>query len=154
LYTHFGSDNPDIILDKMRFLMSAADCKFLFLDHISMVVSGLMADDERKLLDKLSTDIAMMAHDLDTCVIMVSHVNDDNKTRGSRNISKVADLHLHLSRDLENPDPGVRNTTDIFVKKNRFGSQTGPGGKLYFDAASFMLTEITDVPPATLPPVE
>ncbi len=153
LYTHFGSDDPDIILGKMRFLMSAAECKILFLDHISMVVSGLMADDERKLLDKLSTDIAVMAKDLDTCVVMVSHVNDNDQTRGSRNIEKVAHLHLHLYRDLESNDSTVRNTTNIFVKKNRHGSQTGPGGSLYFDPANFMLTEITDIKPAVLPPV-
>lgn len=154
LYGHFGSDDPDLICDKIRFLVAAAGCRVVFLDHISMVVSGLNLDDERKILDYLSTKFATMAHDLDFCMVMVSHVNDDELTRGSRNISKVSDLHIHLNRNLMAPTAAERNVTQLLIRKNRFGSQTGPGGRLYFDPSTFMLREITDdLQIEELPPV-
>jgi len=41
LYSHFGSDDPDSILDTVRFLVASRDCRRVLLDHITMVVSGL-----------------------------------------------------------------------------------------------------------------
>jgi len=42
----------------------------------------------------------MMVKELDFALIVVSHVNDDGLTRGSRNISKIADIRLDLYRIL------------------------------------------------------
>src|SRR5204862_141395 len=80
----------DAIIDKVRFLASACDCKYIFLDHITMVVTGLLDADQTKLLDYLSTKLDMLVQSLNFGLIFVSHVNDDGKTRGSRNISKIA----------------------------------------------------------------
>lgn len=153
LYNHFGSDDPDIILDTIRFLAAACDCKFIFLDHITMVVSGLADDDERKALDYISTRLAMMVKELDFALFLVSHVNDEGKTRGSRNISKIADCWIHLDRDKAAPTEEQRNTTNLTINKNRFGARTGPGGKLFFDLGTFMITEI-DAQDMALPPRE
>jgi twinkle protein len=151
LYNHFGSSDPMIILDMIRFMVSVCNCKYVFLDHITMVVSGLEEDNERKALDMISTRLAMMAQELDFALIFVSHVNDEDKTRGSRNISKIADLHVHLSRDITHPDPSKRNTTELTVKKNRFAGTTGPSSKLMFDPVTFRLHEIVkrELPPAS-----
>jgi hypothetical protein len=83
---------------------------------------------------------------------MISHVNDDGKTRGSRNISKIADLSIHLDRDLTVVDPIERNTTRLTIRKNRFASQTGPAGQLYFDPSTFKIKPRV-IPPHDLPPV-
>ena len=48
IYSHFGSSDPSVILDTIRFLVASCDCKYVFLDHITMVVSGLGDEDERK----------------------------------------------------------------------------------------------------------
>jgi len=142
VYSHFGSDDPDTILDRIRFMVSACGCKFVFLDHITMAVTGLKEDDERKILDYLSTALNTMVKDLDFTLILVSHVNDSDQTRGSRNISKVAHTHVHLTRDKEGDDTTRRNITELMVKKNRYGAQTGPGGNLYFDPMTFKLQEL------------
>jgi twinkle protein len=141
LYSHFGSDDPNVILDTIRFLVSACSCKFIILDHITLVVTGLSGDDERKTLDMLSTRLAMMVEELDFCLILVSHVNDDGKTRGSRNISKIAHTWLHMTRDVENEDENVRLTTNLLIKKARFTGETGPAGKLRFDPSKFKLED-------------
>lgn len=153
LYGHFGSDDPDVIINTIRFLVAVCGCKYIFLDHISIVISGLGEEDERKALDKISTQLAMLANDLEFCLVMVSHVNDQGLTRGSRNISKVAHKWVHLDRDIKAADERTRNTTFLTVNKNRGGHETGPAGRLYFDPATYILTEIVDEQINGLPPV-
>lgn len=141
-YAHFGSDDPNTILDRVRYLAAACNCKFIFLDHITMVVTGFEGDDERKKLDFLSTRLAGMARDLDFCLFLVSHVNDAGQTRGSRNIAKVADILIHLERDVEAADERTRNTTTMMVRGNRFSGATGPSSILRFNMKEFTVTEV------------
>jgi twinkle protein len=141
LYSHFGSDDPDIILDTIRFLVAARGCRYVLLDHITLVVSGLGGKDERTALDYLSTRLEMMVKELDFALIIVSHVNDDGLTRGSRNISKVADIRIDLERDVTSPDPTVRRTIHLMISKNRFCGRTGPAGSLLFDPMTNTLSE-------------
>jgi len=152
LYSHFGSDDPKAILGMLRLLIGPCACKYIFLDHISMVVSGLEQEDERKALDMLSTQFKMLAEQFGIVFVCVSHVNDDGKTRGSRNISKVADLRIDLYRDLTSDDPVSRNTTSVTVSKNRLAGGTGPAGKLVFDSSNYRMTEEGDT--FGIPPVE
>lgn len=142
-YTHFGSDDPDTILDMIRYLVSACGCKFIFLDHITMIVTGHETDDERRKLDYLSTRMAMMAKDLDFALLQVSHVNDNGETRGSRNIAKVANLIVNLSRDKTAVDEVERNTTKVMIEGNRFAAITGPCSSLRFDPETYVLREST-----------
>jgi twinkle protein len=132
LYSHFGSDDPDSLLDTIRFMASVRSCSVIILDHITMCVSGLAGEDERKALDYLSTRLEMMVKELNFALILVSHVNDDGRTRGSRYISKVADIRIDATRDLVHPDPVVRNTVKLVVSKNRFSGRTGPAGEYEF----------------------
>lgn len=141
IYSHFGSDDPDVILNTIRFLVAVAGCKYIFLDHITMVVSGLDSDDERRALDKLSTKLAMMVEELDFTLFIISHVNDEGLTRGSRNISKIADLHVHMERNKEAEEMELRNTTFLTIRKNRFCGNTGPSSVLRFDMGSYILKE-------------
>jgi twinkle protein len=141
IYSHFGSDDPEVILDTIRFLVSARGCRYILLDHITMVVSGLGGKDERTSLDYLSTRLEMMVKELDFALVIVSHVNDDGLTRGSRNISKIADIRLDLYRDVTAVDPIVRRITRLVVSKNRFCGRTGPAGELLFDPVTYTLTE-------------
>lgn len=137
VYSKFGSDDPDTILDLVRYLATVCGCKYIFLDHITMIVSGHEGDDERKKLDYISTRLATLTRELEFTLFLVSHVNDDGKTRGSRNISKVADFWIDLSRDTE----GGSNRTNLRVRKNRFVGKTGPAGNLIFDAQTYKLFE-------------
>jgi twinkle protein len=141
-YAHFGSDDPDTILDVIRYLVAGCGCKFVFLDHITMLVTGFEGDDERKKLDYLSTRLAMLTRELNFTLFAISHVNDTGQTRGSRNIGKVADLIVSLDRDIKAADPKVRNTTKLLVEGNRFFAPSGPAGMLEFDVASYTLKEV------------
>lgn len=142
IYSHFGSDDPAILLDTIRFLVTARNCKYILLDHITMAVSGLSGEDERRALDYLSTRLEMMVKELDFALIIVSHVNDEGLTRGSRYISKVADIRIDAKRNLLSADPVDRNTTHLSVSKNRFCGRTGPAGKVLFDLDTFTFKEL------------
>lgn len=144
IYSHFGSDDPESILDTIRYLVTARSCPYILLDHVSMVVSGLAGEDERKALDYLSTRLEMMVKELNFALIFVSHVNDEGKTRGSRYISKIADIRIDATRDTAHPDPVIRNTTRLVVSKNRFSGKTGPACSLLFDPATFTFKEVAN----------
>lgn len=140
-YTHFGSDDPDTILDIIRYLVTVEGCKVVFLDHITMLVTGFKDDDERKKLDYISTRLAMMTRELKFALVMISHVNDNGQTRGSRNISKVADYIIHMERNTEADSFDERNTTKLTIKGNRFAGRSGPAGYLRFDPNTYTIRE-------------
>jgi twinkle protein len=141
IYSHFGSEDPDDILNGIRFMAGVLDCRLIFLDHISMIVSGIETEDERKKLDYISTQLKMMAEQLQFTLVEISHVNDAGLTRGSRNISKAADLVLSLNRDITAENEQTRNTTALVIEKNRFAGLTGPAGAVFFDRETFTLID-------------
>ena len=96
------------------------------------MATGLQDEDERKKLDRISQKLKLLAKELRFALVMISHVNDDGKTRGSRNITKVANSVIHLDRAVSEGSTG----TQITVEKARLGGRTGPGGKAYFDRES------------------
>lgn len=144
IYTMFGGDDPDDVLESVRFLVSKGGVDIIFLDHITMLVTGNENDDERRKLDYISTKMKKMAKELKFCLVIISHVNDDGKTRGSRNITKVANTVIHMSRDLTSTDEIVRNTLNLSIEKARLTGRTGPGGRYFFDTNSYTLKVLPD----------
>lgn len=142
IYTHFGSDDPETILDTVRFLTTSRACRYILFDHISMAISGNLGKDNRLAIDYLSTKLEMMVKELDFSLIMVSHVNDEGKTRDSRYPTKVADITINATRDLMSADPNVRNTVNISVPYNRYCGRTGPCCSLLYDQSTQKYTEV------------
>jgi len=144
VYTQFGSDDPDTFLDAIRFLVSARFCKYILFDHINMAISGLYGEDERRKLDYFATKLETMVKELDFALILVSHVNDDGKTRSSRYIAKIADIRIDAVRNIIAEDTTERNTTYLTVSKNRYAGRTGPADKLIFDPSTYTFMEEWD----------
>lgn len=145
LYTHFGSTDPDSLLDTIRYLVAACGCRYVLFDHISMLISGLGSEkDERRLLDYVITRLEMMVKELDFSLIMVSHVNDEGKTRGSRYLTKAADVTIGAFRDLQHHDPVERATIHLRVLFNRPASTTGAACALTFNRDNYSFEEKAD----------
>ena len=142
IYTMFGGDDPDDVLDSIRFLVSSGGVDVVFLDHITMLVTGVEEGDERRKLDYMSTKLKKMTKELGFCLVMISHVNDDGQTRGSRNITKIADLVIHLDRDKLSDDEIEKNSLFPTMEKNRKTGRTGKAGQLYFNPNTFKLEEV------------
>ena len=129
-----GTDDPDEILSIIRFMASGLGCKVIFLDHLSMLVTGLHDDDERKTLDYLATKIAKMCDELQFAFLTIMHVNDDGRTRSSRYPPKIAHTVIDMQRDIEADTPEERNKTYFKVQKGRAqGCLTGPVGHVVYD---------------------
>lgn len=141
IYNHFGSDDPEVLLDTVRFLVTARNCRYVLLDHISMVVSGHSENDERRILDYISTRLEMMVKELDFALIIVSHVNDMGQTRGSRYISKVADIRIDMDRDIASGS----NIVNLKISKpSRFSGKSGPAGSYEFNPQTRQYTQLGD----------
>lgn len=138
-YKNFGSNSVDGVINQIRWLVKACNCKLIFLDHITRIVTGMHGADERSDLDYISTKFSQMTEELDFGLVAITHVNDDGKTRGSRNISKEAATVINIARDHLNENPEVRNTTLFTLEKNRWASATGPAGAAYFNELTFTL---------------
>lgn len=142
IYNHFGTSDPDVILDTVRFLVSSRSCGYILFDHITMAVTGLAGEkDERRALEYLASRLEMMVKELTFALILVSHVNDLGQTRGSHYLTKVADITIDAARDTLAPSEQERRTIQLSVPYNRFCSCTGPAGRIVFDPSTYLLTE-------------
>ena len=146
LFDHFGSWGIDQLLSRVRFMAKGLDCKFIFLDHISIVVSSQEYGDERRAIDEVMTKLRMLVQELDIHLGVVTHlkrISGDgheggsqvslSHLRGSQGIAQLSDMVLGLERDSQNENEEVRNTTLIRVLKNRFSGDTGPASYLRYD---------------------
>lgn len=142
LYSHYGSSDPAVLLDTIRYLVSVRHCHWVLFDHISMACTGIAGEkDERRALEYLATQLEMMVKELDFGLIMVSHVNDFGQTRGSHYLTKLADIVISLSRDTMAQDSRQRNTINISVPFNRFCASSGFCCGVEFDDITYTLTE-------------
>jgi replicative DNA helicase len=144
LMIHSSKDveDEDLFLDSLRYMLAVGGCRVIFFDHITWLATGNMEDDERKLLDKISQEVKKLALQHNAAIVMISHVNDDGKTRGSRNITKVADIVINLHRDKEATDADSRNTLWFSAEKSRKqGTTTGPLGSATYDRYTGILKE-------------
>ena len=142
IYTMFGGDDPDDVLDSIRFLVASGGVDVVFLDHISLLVTGLEEGDERRRLDYLSTKLKKMVMELRFALFLISHVNDDGQTRGSRNITKISDVVIDLKRDLPTDGGPDNNILELFLEKNRPTGKRGFAGKLLFNMDTYKLEEL------------
>ena len=156
LYDHFGSVSAGNLLDRIRYLAVGCQCDFVILDHISIAVSDSTAndgEDERKLIDRLMTQLRSLVEELKIGLFVISHLRRPNgdkgheqgamtslsQLRGSHAIAQLADFVIGLERDQQ--DEETRNQTTIRVLKNRFSGDTGEAGKLYYDPTTGRLGE-------------
>ena len=141
-YDHFGSNDINEILAKVRF-MAVMGCKYIFIDHLSIIVSD-QSGDERKQLDEISTKLKTLTMELNIAVFCVIHTNRQGEARGSAGPEKVANIHIGLYRDKDDPDPWRRNVLKLTIIKNRFSGRTGPCLWLFYDEITGRLVELDE----------
>lgn len=150
IYSHFGSDDPNVLLDTIRFLVTSCKCNLILLDHLTMCVSGLAGEDERRALDYIATRLEMMVKELGFALIFVSHVNDHGQTRGSRIAGQICDTRIDITRNLNHPDDQVKKTWNINLAYSRFSGQSGDAGRVIFDMDTYSFQEGSDFAFATV----
>lgn len=142
VYDHFGSNEIDAIISKIRH-MAALGCKYIVLDHLSIVVSD-HSGDERKQLDEITTKLKTFCMEANIALIAVIHQNRQGQIRGTAGVEQLANIILRLERDLTSSDPWRRNVTKVWVEKNRFCGRTGPASWLFFDDITGRMAELDE----------
>lgn len=147
LFDHFGSSDVDNIANRIRYMAKACDCRVIFLDHISIVVSGLDNGDERKAIDNMMTKLRTLVQELEITLICVSHLrrpqgnagHEDGQAvslsqlRGSGAIAQLSDAVITLERNSMAENEQERHRTKVAVAKNRYSGATGPALNLRYD---------------------
>jgi twinkle protein len=134
-YDHFGSIESDRLLTMMRY-MAASGCRRIVLDHISMSVSGLASNDERKDIDVLMTGLGSFTQETGVSTYAVSHLKrqmgkDFNEgaqislrdIRGSSAIEGVSFNVLAAERNQQ--DPQKKAFAQLRSLKCRITGETG-----------------------------
>ena len=157
LFDHFGSSDVDNIANRIRYMAKACDCRVIFLDHISIVISGQDNGDERKAIDNMMTKLRTLVQELEITLICVSHLrrpqgnqgHEDggsvslSQLRGSGAIAQLSDAVITLERNSMSQDPEIRHTTKVAVAKNRYNGLTGPACSLKYDMNTGRMIEVT-----------
>lgn len=142
IYDHFGSNEIEGLLAKVRH-MAALGCKYIVLDHLSIVVSD-QNGDERKQLDEIATKLKTFCMEANVALIAVIHQNRQGQIRGTAGVEQLANIILRLERDLKSHDAWRRNVTKVSVDKNRFCGRTGPACYLFFDDITGRMNELDE----------
>ncbi len=156
LLNHFGSTSVENIVNRVRYMAKSMDCKYIFLDHISIIVSAQQNGDERKAIDEVMTKLRMLVQETGIALFCVSHLKrPDNRgheegaatslaqLRGSGSIAQLSDMVISLERNGQAENETERNTTKVRVLKNRFAGLTGPAGNLLYNHTTGRMFEYT-----------
>jgi twinkle protein len=155
-WDHFGSNDVDTVCNQVRFIANNFGAKYIFLDHISIIVSDGSNGDERKTLDAIMTKLRTLAQELDVCLFLVSHLRRSNDStpheeggvtslsqlRGSAGIGQLADIVVGLERNGQADNTIERNLTTLRILKNRYTGETGPACYLLWEKERGRLKEI------------
>ena len=157
LFNHFGSTSLENIINRVRYMAKGLNCGYVFLDHLSIIVSGGDVGDERKALDAIMTKLRMIVQETGISLICVSHLKRPEskgheegaatslaQLRGSGAIAQLSDIVIGLERNGQAQDMIERNTTSVRVLKNRFSGYTGGAGSLLYNGQTGRMLEIQD----------
>lgn len=145
IHTHFATEEDEEIIDNVRFLVTVAGCSLILLDNLTMLTTGREGEDERLRIDRIIRRLRDLVNELHFCLVLVAHVNDDGKTRGSRLPDKLANTIISIDRNKLAETVAERNVVKFMVEGSRAkGTTMGPAGVAFFDPETFRLREMID----------
>ncbi|MDT8900627.1 DnaB-like helicase C-terminal domain-containing protein [Anaeroselena agilis] len=160
IYDHFGSIEGSNLINQMRYMAKSEGCKFLVLDHISIAISGLEGENERRILDNLMTALASLAQETGVGIIVISHLRktDDKRKsheeggtvslsdlRGSGALYQLSFTVIALERNQQEEDQVLKNVLRVRLLKCRHTGETGLAGYLWYDKEKDQLQAVEDI---------
>lgn len=158
IYDHFGSLEMEDLINRVRYMVVGLDCKVIFIDHLSILVSGLDINDERKAIDRTMTLLRQLTEETGCAIHLVTHLRrlstdrsheegmevNLGHLRGSHGIAQISDTVVSMERDTQSDDPIECNTTTLRVLKCRYTGETGACDKLLYDKSTGRLTTLKE----------
>jgi len=157
-FDHFGSISNNEIMNRIRYMAKALECKWIVLDHLSILVSGQEDVDERRSIDILMTKMRSLVEETQIGLLLVSHLRRTtadrgheegrevslSHLRGSQSIAHLSDAVIALERNQQADDPVEAHTTAVRILKNRYTGETGIGTYLFYNRESGRLSEVSN----------
>ena len=133
------------IQDTIEELVVSCGCKVIILDPLQDLLDGL-SNEEQALFMKWAKGF-IKSHGVS--FVFINHMRKSENSgemdiMGSSTIIKSAAANIILKRDKLAEDDLVRNTTYVFVPKNRVCGITGPAGAAYYDNQTHTLYDLDD----------
>ena len=154
-YDHFGSMEPENLLNRVRFMRTSLGCDIVVLDHLSIVISGLEEGDERRTIDQTMTKLRSISEGTGVGILLVSHLKRPAGTaheeggqtslaqlRGSAAIGQLSDIVIGLERNQQ--DEVNKHITTVRILKNRYTGETGVAGFLSYDSLTGRMSETAE----------
>lgn len=156
MFDHYGASDVDSIISTIRYMAKVAQCEYIFLDHVSIVV-GKEKDNERHALDHLMHELVEVVQETGIALIAVSHLKRPEgkgheegavtslaQLRGTGSIAHLSNIVIGLERNGQHDDDRERNTTYIRVLKNRFSGITGKACALLYNHDTGRMRELNE----------
>tara|TARA_R110000787_G_scaffold121183_5_gene232051 strand:- start:901 stop:2169 length:1269 start_codon:yes stop_codon:yes gene_type:complete len=158
IYDHFGSLEMDDLLNRVRYMVQGLDCRVIFIDHLSILISGLDITDERKAIDRTMTMLRQITEETGCAIHLVTHLRrlgsdrsheegvevNLGHLRGSHGIAQISDTVISLERNTQSDDPIECNTTQLRVLKCRYTGDVGACDRLFYDKATGRLQALPE----------
>ncbi len=148
LYDAFGSLDETDLYNKIRYFATGLNCKIIWIDHLSILVSDLGEDtDERRVIDSIMHNLKILTQELGVYIGLISHlkkapqgksfeegyVPSSDDLRGSGSIKQLSNSVFAISRNQQEECDTARNTSTLTVLKCRYTGRTGRADYLLFD---------------------
>lgn len=134
LYDNFGATDWTTVKERITYMATACGCKLIYLDHLTALAAA--EEDERKALEQITAEMAMLAKRLKIILHVVSHLATPDtgsheegarvtirQFKGSRAIGFWAHFMFGLERDQHAEEEHMRHVTTFRILKDRFSGQ-------------------------------
>jgi len=135
-YRHFGSLDAKRLFNMLEYFVIGKKATIVFLDHISILISGLedQGEGERRAIDRIMTDLRAFAERTQVTFIIATQLKRQEKSygegaditessaRGSGSIEHLSDVIISLNRNKGSDSP---NEVQLKVIKNRVSGFIG-----------------------------
>lgn len=156
IHAHFGANDFEDIISKIKYMIIGCDCKWIIVDHLHMLVLSATFGDERTTIDNIMGRLRTLTEETGVGLILVSHLRrvEGNKgheqgvtvglshLRGSASIGQISDCVIALERNQQAEDPIESQTTHLRILKSRYTGDVGMAAHLLYDRDTGRLKEV------------
>lgn len=158
---HQGSIKDDSIVDQLEY-MALIGCKYLFIDHITILVSeGAEGLTGNEAIDKVMNDLLRLVKRHPVWIGLVSHLRkaqgggksfEEGKLpsiddiRGSGSIKQISFDIISFARNLTAESDTERNTIKMRILKSRYTGLTGTVPGAFYNHQTGRLSGLDDLP--------
>lgn len=159
IYDSKGERDPETIYRKIREMVKAYDCKFIFLDHIKAILDYIGAKDPVETANNIVSKLSRLSLELDCTIFIITHLRKSqgkpfeeggritlDDYYGSGALKQYANYCWGIERNKNDEDKEKRHITRLRCLKDRYtGEADGEVITIKFNQDTGRLVEVDDI---------